>query len=698
MLSPGWDSYVGDHPYSQLDGSDLLADVAVGRMPAGNMSEAITCMNKVIWYEKQPYTTHDSWFHQGVVIAGEASSGLSTIQTKRWIKTRMLQHGFTQVDTMWFTMGGDPEIQATITNSINGGVTYFNYRGYLGMSGWQNSQTYALTNGSKLPFVTIPTCGTGGFYGESKAEAFAVAGTPTTGQGAIASYGTATSGTNTRCNNVVDVGVYYGIFDEDANEAGNALNRGKLELYNAYITINSGFVDSFSKWNNLAGDPGLELWTGPLSYIQAQVPDQLSYGTDQLSVTVADTLGNPIEGALVCAYKANEMQTTALTDANGSATLMLLPLAAGNVKVTVTKENCKPILDSLNLVQQSIQVGFLSAAVDDDSLGESQGDDDGTINPGETVEIPIMLKNFGSTTTATNVTLTASTLDPCISPGDMFETYNDLAPGAIGQSLDDIDFHVSLSAPDGHILQFTLNVASAQGSWPSVMQLPISAPLLAADAAATAGGDTVLSPGETADMLIPTSNLGSHDASGVTAKLRSLNAWVTVQDSLASYGNIAVGAKVNNTTDHFVLTASSAAPRGWDAPLRIEYHMSNGIVQVDTFAFPLGNKISTDAQGPDAYGYYCYDNTDVNYPPHPTYSWVEIDPHYGGQGIQLSIFDYGSEQDMSLNVSLPFTFRYYGTETDDVTVCSNGWISTVPNVSFTDFRNWPIPAASGPTA
>ncbi|HEX7342648.1 MAG TPA: C25 family cysteine peptidase, partial [bacterium] len=562
---PGWDSYVGDHPYSQLDGSDLLADVAVGRMPAGNMTEAATLLNKVIWYEKQPYTFHDDWFHQGVLIASEGTSGISTIQTKRWIKTRMIQHGFTRIDTLWYTMGGS--VVTVVSNAINGGVGYFNYRGYLGMSGWQNYNTYALNNGFMLPFVTIPTCGTGGFSGESRAEAFAIAGTPTTGQGAVASYGTATSGTNTRCNNVVDVGTYYGIFDEDINEAGNALNRGKLELFNAYITINSGFVSSYSFWNNLAGDPGLELWTGPIAIIAAQIPDQLNFGENQLTVTVLDTLNQPVEGALVCAYKANEMQITALTQIDGSAHLLLDPVTAGNVKVTITKENCRPVLDSLNLVLQAAQVGFYSSAVDDDPLGESRGDDDGLINPGETVEIPIMLKNFGSSTTVSDVRLVAATTDSLVRPGDMVESYGNIAPGATSLSLDDIDFRVNLNAPEGHLIHFDLTITSVQGSWTSGMELAVSAPILEASGAIAVGGDGVLSPGETAEMIITTRNLGSDAATGVTAKLRSLDAWITLTDSLATYGTIAAGASVNNTTDHFTLIASASAPAGWEAPM-----------------------------------------------------------------------------------------------------------------------------------
>jgi hypothetical protein len=474
------------------------------------------------------------------------------------------------------------------------------------------------------------------------------------------------------------------------------LVRGKLELYNAYATINSGYVSNFSEWNNLAGDPGLELWTGPIQYLQAEVPGELNLGDNQFDVLVTDTLGSPIEGARVCAYKAGEVQTVALTSEDGFAYLLVDPQTPGDLKVTVTKHNYKPVLDSLVLVQQPVEVGFYSAIIDDDAFGESQGDGDGTINPGEIVEVPIMLKNYGSTTTATSVVLTASLSDPYITPGDMFETYNSIPPGSTSPSLDDIDFQVELDAPDGHIVHVDLAISSLQGNWSVAFELPVAAAALVARSGVTAVGGTVISPGETADMMITVNNSGGHAAGEVTATLRSLDPLMTVSDSVGTYDLIEPGSTAANTSDFFTVTASPDIPRGWQAPMRLEFVTSEGVVQVDTFDLSVGEKTSSDPQGPDSYGYYCYDNTDVNYPPHPVYSWMEIDPDYGGPGTQLPIFDWGEDQDRSINVPLPFTLRYYGIEVDTITVCSNGWISMVPNVAFNLFRNWPIPSAPGP--
>jgi hypothetical protein len=190
-------------------------------------------------------------------------------------------------------------------------------------------------------------------------------------------------------------------------------------------------------------------------------------------------------------------------------------------------------------------------------------------------------------------------------------------------------------------------------------------------------------------------NVGHKTAASLTATIVSLNPLVTVNDNSASFGSVTEGSTANCSSNPFNLTASANAPRGQMASLAVTYS-ANGATQTDTLAIQLGQKLTSDPQGPDAYGYYCYDNTDSAYTPHPTYNWVEIDPAFGGSGTQLAISDTTEELDMSVIVNLPFSFRYYGQNTTQITVCSNGWLSIVPNVSFSDFRNYRIPAPMGP--
>ena len=45
----------GDHPYSQLDGNDLLPEVLIGRMSIRSSSELSTVVYKILNYEKATY-------------------------------------------------------------------------------------------------------------------------------------------------------------------------------------------------------------------------------------------------------------------------------------------------------------------------------------------------------------------------------------------------------------------------------------------------------------------------------------------------------------------------------------------------------------------------------------------------------------------------------------------------------------------
>ncbi|TKJ40645.1 hypothetical protein CEE37_06690 [candidate division LCP-89 bacterium B3_LCP] len=690
-------SYGIDHPYSMLDGGDLLPDAAVGRIPAYDDYEAAVMRNKVLYYEKLPFTTHDEWYHQGCLIAGSSWSGLSTILTNRWIKDRMVQREYTRIDTFWFSMGS-PGVAQTINNAVNDGVSYLNYRGYLGMENFDLNDIDNFTNGRMMPFVTTLTCGSGGFKtsGISFMEKFMVVGTPSTPKGAIAAVGTATSGTATRYNNTVAVGIYAGIFDEGITQAGNALNRGKIEIYNAYINFNYSAVENYCYWNALAGDPGLELFTSAIQYLECDVPDTMPLGENSLSLTVNEPGIGPVEEAVVCLYKEGEIHDVRLTDASGQVTIPLNASATGNVKVTVTKQNYYPIVDSLDVVQEEVAVGYYDHTIDDDNTGSSFGDGDGIINPGETLEIPLVLSNFGNTITATTVSVNANVIDDYATLDDDYETFPNIAPGGTANSSDDLDLTISEDCPNGHIVSLDIVVNGDQGSWNSLVDLEVVSYEIKVSYAYTAGADSLLSPGETADFLLTIRNWGDKDAESLTATMTSLNPWVTVNDNTASFGTVNIGDPTTCTNDPFNLTALADSPPGHPAEFEVVFASATGALQIDTLTIELGIKTTADPQGPDNYGYYCFDNTDLNYAQAPLYDWIEIDPHYGGSGTQLPINDTYEEDDMSVVVSLPFTFTYYGEDTDSITVCSNGWISTTPNAAYANFTNYPIPSSMSP--
>jgi hypothetical protein len=691
--------YKLDHPYSQLDGTDILADVAVGRMPTNNQSQTQTMVNKVIFYEKMPYTTNPAWFTGATLMAGYSGSSYSMYQLSRWIKTQMLWAGYTRVDTAFYSQYGSYSSQHTAAiNSLNNGSSMYSYRGWVSY-GLSVAELAGLNNSRRLPFAADLTCGSGGFNGTSPMEGWLIAGTPTTLIGGIASTGLATMSTHINFNNTLSYGMFAGVCNEDITQAGNVVNRGKLELYNAYQQNVPSYVTDYSNWCAMAGDPGVELFNGAIQYMNCTVPDQITYGVNSLSLTVNKQVGGALAGATVCCYKSGALQSVGTTNANGQITMSLIGATPGsglsNVKVTIHKHNYYPIVDSIDVVNAAVAVGYLSHTVDDDNVGGTSGDGDNVINPGETVDLPLTFKNYGTSTTATVISATASETDPYATLSNATQSFPDMAPGASGTSTGAVRLAVGASCPDGYTVPLAFNTTTNQGSWGGGLPLAIVSYDLSLRNAQFAGTDTLLSPGETANLTLTVKNVGHKNANNLGATLVSLDPLVTVNDNSATFGTINVGATANCSGNPFNLTASSTAMRGHWANLQVTYS-ANGATLVDTFKIKLGTKLITDPQGPDDYGYYCYDNGDVSYPQAPLYSWVECDPSYGGSGTQLSLYDSGEDQDQSINVTLPFTFRYYGQNTTQITVCTNGWISTWANVSFTDFRNYQIPSPIGP--
>ena len=83
----------------------------------------------------------------------------------------------------------------------------------------------------------------------------------------VAAVGTATSSTHTVPNNIVDMGIYDGIFAKGVSTAGGALVSGKMALHSTYPQDPYSMTYKFTHWNNLMGDPTLNLWTDTLPHL-----------------------------------------------------------------------------------------------------------------------------------------------------------------------------------------------------------------------------------------------------------------------------------------------------------------------------------------------------------------------------------------------------------------------------------------------
>ncbi len=104
------------------------------------------------------------------------------------------------------------------------------------------------------------------------------------------------------------------------------------------------------------------------------------------------------------------------------------------------------------------------------------------------------------------------------------------------------------------------------------------------------GGNGVWDPGEYAELITTLANGGSLNANNVQAVLRKTTngQYVTISDSISSFGNIPAGSSANNTSDPFKMTASSTTPVGTEIGFTLHITADGGYSWDHSFILVVG--------------------------------------------------------------------------------------------------------------
>jgi len=671
----------GDHYFVTLEGDDVLADAHIGRLSFSSPGSLEIIVDKILGYEQGPPLDNTDWLKRACLMGDPSASGITTIYVNQWLKGQLLANGWADVDTVW-----SGNFATQMVNSVNQGVSAFGYRGYLGMSGINNGYINGLTNYGRLPVAILPTCATGSFKSDTECRSEAWLRAPT--GGAVAAVGTATIGTHTRYNNCYYHGMWDGLLNAGDSRVGPAHSLGKVELYTNYQVAEPNTVEIWSVWNNIMGDPATRMWTGVPSRLTISHPAQLSVGAQAVPVQVT-AVGQPVEGALVCASNGDGLQVSARTDGSGQALLAVPALSAGNLDITVTGINVTPYIGGLVVGQEDVFCGLTDVTADD-----SAGNGDGIVNPGETLNLDLALTNHGSDD-AFGVTGELTSESPWTTVGSGSLTFGDLGSGSQVWSGESAQVDVDAATPDGTVIRWRLIATNGADQWISVVEQTVQAAAFSAALTGWGGPGSTPDPGESGAMLVTLANGGSITGTGIQALLTTSSDWITIQQDHSSFGTIVPGGDGNNSLSPFSIAVSSDCFAGHLAEFALAISYGDGLTTVTEFVVPIGSASSDDPTGPDAYGYYAIDDTDVASGLAPVYDWFALDPDHSGPGQDLDLSDFGWEQDDTSVLDLPFDFQYYGEVFDAISVCSNGWVAmgTTPLVHY---RNFNIPSAGSP--
>ena len=694
-----WSGYngEGDHPYSTLAGNDLLPEVFLGRLSFDSQSHLQTIISKTLNYESNPYMG-ENWFQRACLVGDPSTSGVSCVITNNNIKEVLELHGYNDIRTVY--SGSFPN---QMTSNLSDGLGFFNYRGYYGVSGFNSSDVNSTNNGFMLPVATVITCGTGSFGSEeSLIEAFLRAGTASNPKGSVACIGTATLGTHTMFNNMVDMGFYHGALVEDINSVGGALMAGKLWLSRAYPSNPNNYVATFTHWNNLMGDASLQMWTAYPEMLNVVHSYSLMKGTNFIDFSLTNSGGNPVEDAWVTIYKEGVVLESGYSDLNGFVRIDVPITDVGEILVTVTKKNHYPYQSSFQIYDPGVSVNVYNdyVTINDNGTGSSSGNGDGILNSGETIELAIGVSNYGSEN-ATNITGTLSTENSNITIINDSFTYGDLATGDIvNNASSPFTFNINNNVQHGADINLLLTLTNDSG-YNSVgyVGLNIAGKNLYAYGVDVVGNNQdVLVSGQTSTVHIELHNSGATSAINIVGQITSASPAIEILDNIGTWSAVYPGGFNSSAGDgnSFTISALEDIIPGTIAHLILSVNTDDGYTNSSVVPIQIGIPTVTDPMGPDEHGYYIYDSGDIDYLLSPVYDWVEIDDRYGGSGSHLSsLTDGGDNGDDVETVDLPFDFRFYGQVYNEISICSNGWIA-FGDTDLSSFRNYPLPGAGGP--
>jgi len=681
--------YTDENWFACVDGDDFFPDIILGRWIVNTEYEYIYMSEKIKTYEMTPNLVQTDWYDEAVVAAQDIyyyQSDSTMRETKIQTRQMMLDAGISQVDTL-FTMTNPSQL----SQWIDDGRCFLNYRGSGWTMGWAGinyyiDMVYELQNTFMLPTVTGIGCGVALFVEpeECFGEAWMLLGTVTNQKGAITFVGPCWN-THTYFNNQLDLGLYESLFTDGEHRTTAALIAGKMSMYDYfddYFSQDPNIEEivrvAFNQYHTIS-DPELAPYSALPVQLNVDPPATVLNGLQPVTLTVTDPYNQPVEGVQVCLYAPNDFQTVDVTGPDGTVTLAsnatILP---GYVYVTATAPNYAAFIDSMIIITESQYVLHYDYIIDDSQVGNN----DGGLSPGEEVTWVEILKNYG-VLDANDVNATMTSLHPSVTITQNQAAYGNINQNATATSSP--NYELSVDAEDyviGDELEIQLDITdAADSSWTSHIIVPLLTPQLTVlTLNPDPSGNDRLDRGETAMMSFSIRNDGTSEMEDATLYLETDDEYIDILSGSTSLGSVGIGGMAFSGEYPFVVQVSPYTPTLYEVTFTVRL-VSNQATYTfedsEEFTFEVDEYSEVDPTPSLNLDYYAYESSDYLFSEAPEFEWFELDPDSGGPG---EIMAFANDTQV-INIDLPFTFRYWGQDFDEMTVSADGWV--VPGYTST---------------
>jgi len=674
------------------DSADFLMDIAVGRLPGGNASDMEMMVARQLAYEKRPYMDDTTWFTKAGVFSEQWGDNWSedVYLNVRWSEQLIRRAGFSDIRNGENLASADSVhgIEPILREMFDEGRGVLIGRAQV-HPWWQNLPE--LDDNRIYPFC-INFSGHGEFaahtlFCDASIEHMKGPVVWTNGWGQPI----------TKFSNAVWNALVSGVFAHDLPIGWARVNVG-LNLPRVIPNRDVAYRQ-YQTDLDLFGDPGLKPWIGVPRRVTMRHPPA-RVGMDLFGVRLTNPAdSSPVKQARVTIYQPgdlpdpadyadwspNLMQSGITNDSGGVRFVIPGSLQAGVLYVTVTGKDILPIWDSVNVTASNPPL-FM---VDNIEIPN-----DGRLLAGSRVDLNLTIFNSGGDARGVIAGIVSnSELVQVVADADT-ASFGDVARGRQATADRPVTIQINPGCPNGFHPQITIIYSHEGGTVNGALDIDVEAPELSA-----VPYNDPFALDEDVDISPIIQNLGRAATQPGNVSLISLDWRLEVRDSVAIYPAIAVGNQADaNDGSFFRIRSRSGMIPGASARAGLIFRSDAGIVDTVEILIPFGSASIASPDGPDAYGYICLDRGDTVGWEGPQWagSWIEIsfwdnDVAYEGDSLGMASNALGS----AALVNLPFPLRFYGSEYNQITVCSNGFIAVGDQRQQIDFQNSPLDVPAG---
>lgn len=703
-----------DYAFGLLEGNDDWPDVAVSRFPSGSQAIANLVVNRTLAYIATPRMQNPEWFLRGAVYSqhwgnNATSAWHVTIATNvRWAEEVLKNKGFTDVafyeNYAWDQMGQN--IGPFLRDQLNRGVNVLtgraeNYYWRDNFQGVNNNTVFpikiCLSGHGEWTAYNMFRTGDGNNLKGPVAMTFSWGGPPTAPMSYIWM-----EMTNATINKNFTLGW------------ARTLGITKIERYFPNINVGRNLYDHVKTDVDIFGDPAIQPWFGVPTQVSVTHPTSISPQTKSIVVRVRDGQNRPVSGAIVTLYAPGNIPTNdptqyanwnqivqinRFTDSTGSASFTFSPdfqfQANTRVYLTVSGRSIRPWSTEITVTTPNAYIDVAGISAD-----EVEGNGDESFNPGEIWELRVIARNLGNRDLVSNLMAIARTSSPYLELEADTLHFGEIRAGETQSSQESIRITFRPWAPDSRTFPQTqpiVNIIFMSGNqtWNSALGFPLSAPALSINQVIGGGVIGYNAQNITLELI----NRGSVSSPPLNAQLVPRGIGITVINNRTTYPSIAPGRTSRPNGNALTVTANRLGVPGSSVEMLLILSHQDGFTDTIPFTLQCSQSRQNAPQGPDRYGYICFDDTDTDWDMAPRYRWIEISTREQIRDFNGTLINFRAPSPTDTGevrvLDLPFETQFYGRVYNRITVSTNGYIAMGAQPRVNNFQNWPLDQGIG---